>query len=130
VAHNAQEPLRRRYLPGCLSGETIAGLAMTEPGIGSDSTAMTTKAVRDGEAYVLNGRKMFITNGPNGDVFLVYARSTAGPGKLSMFIVEKGFPGLLRTRKLKKMGMRSSPTGELVLEDCRVPAENRVGGRA
>jgi isovaleryl-CoA dehydrogenase len=127
VATHAQDDIKRRYLPGCLSGQTVAGLAMTEPGIGSDAAGMTTKMVRRGDEYVLDGRKMFITNGPNGDVFLVYARTPGMERKLSMFVVEKGFPGFERGRKLRKMGMRSSPTGELVLEGCRVPAANLVG---
>jgi isovaleryl-CoA dehydrogenase len=125
VATHAQEEIKRRYLPGCIEGGLVAGLAMTEPGIGSDAAGITTKAVRDGEDYVLDGRKMFITNGPVGDVFLVYAR--ASERQLSMFVVEKDFPGFERGRKLRKMGMRSSPTGELVLEGCRVPARNLVG---
>jgi isovaleryl-CoA dehydrogenase len=127
VATHAQDDIKRRYLPGCLSGQTVAGLAMTEPGIGSDAAGLTTKMVRRGDEYVLDGRKMFITNGPNGDVFLVYARTPGMERKLSMFVVEKGFPGFERGRKLRKMGMRSSPTGELVLEGCRVPAANLVG---
>ena len=127
VAAHAQDDIKRRYLPGCISGETVAGLAMTEPGIGSDAAGMTTKAVRQGDDYLLDGRKMFITNGPIGDVFLVYARAEGMARKLSLFVVEKGFPGFERGRKLRKMGMRSSPTGELVLEGCRVPAANLVG---
>ena len=127
VATHAQDDIKRRYLPGCLSGQTVAGLAMTEPGIGSDAAGMTTKMLRCGDEYVLDGRKMFITNGPNGDVFLVYARTPGMERKLSMFVVERGFPGFERGRKLRKMGMRSSPTGELVLEGCRVPAANLVG---
>ncbi len=125
VATHAQEDVRRRYLPGCIQGKLVAGLAMTEPGIGSDAAGITTRVSRDGDHFVLDGQKMFITNGPVGDVFLVYAR--AAERQLSMFVVEKGFPGFARGRKLRKMGMRSSPTGELVLEGCRVPAANLVG---
>ena len=125
VATNAQEDIKRRYLPRCIAGELVAGLAMTEPGIGSDAGGITTKAVRVGDDYLLDGRKMFITNGPVGDVFLVYTRTAER--QLSIFVVEKGFPGFERGRKLRKMGMRSSPTGELVLEGCRVPARNLIG---
>jgi isovaleryl-CoA dehydrogenase len=127
VATHAQDDIKRRYLPPCISGETVAGLAMTEPGIGSDAAGMTTRMVRRDGEYVLDGRKMFITNGPIGDVFLVYARTPGMERKLSMFVVEKGFAGFERGRKLRKMGMRSSATGELVLEGCRVPAANLVG---
>jgi isovaleryl-CoA dehydrogenase len=127
VAMHAQDETKRHYLPGCISGQAVAGLAMTEPGIGSDAAGMTTKSARRGDGFQLDGRKMFITNGPNGDVFLVYARAPGAERKLSMFIVEQGFPGFARGRKLRKMGMRSSPTGELVLEGCRVPAANLIG---
>ncbi len=125
IAAHAQDDIKERYLPGCISGRTVAGLAMTEPGIGSDAAGMTTAAVREGDGYRLDGRKMFITNGPVGDLFLVYARSPERG--LSTFVVEAGTPGFERGRKLRKMGMRSSPTGELVLDGCRVPAANRVG---
>jgi len=127
VARNANDDVKKRYVPRCVSGELVAGLAMTEPGVGSDAAAMATTAVRDGDDFVLDGTKMFITNGPIGDVFLLYARAPWGEGSLSAFVVEAGFPGLERGRKLRKMGMRSSPTGELVLQGCRVPAANLVG---
>jgi isovaleryl-CoA dehydrogenase len=127
VARNASDEVKRRYLPRCVSGELVAGLAMTEPGVGSDAAAMTTTAVRDGSDFVLDGTKMFITNGPIGDVFLIYARDPRSDRSLSAFVVESGFSGFERGRKLRKMGMRSSPTGELVLQACRVPGANLVG---
>jgi isovaleryl-CoA dehydrogenase len=127
VAHNCSEEQMARYLPGCISGELVSGLAMTEPGIGSDAAGMTTRARRDGDDWVLDGSKMFITNGPNGDVFLLYARTPESRRKLTMFLVESRFPGFQKGRKLSKLGVRSSPTGELVLEGCRVPGANLVG---
>lgn len=130
VAHNGSETQKERYLPGCIEGRLAGGLAMTEPGVGSDAAGMATRAVRESGGWILNGSKMFITNGPFGDVFLVYARTSESHRRLSMFIVESSFAGFSRGRKLRKMGMRSSPTGELVLEDCHIPAENLVGVEA
>ncbi|MGV8039438.1 MAG: acyl-CoA dehydrogenase family protein [Thermoanaerobaculaceae bacterium] len=130
VAHNGSQAQKARYLPPCIRGEWVGGLAMTEPGVGSDAAGMATRAVREHGGWRLSGSKMFITNGPFGDVFLAYARTSESHRKLSMFIVEKDFPGFSRGRKLRKMGMRSSPTGELVLEDCHVPSENLVGVEA
>jgi isovaleryl-CoA dehydrogenase len=127
LAQNGSEEQLSRYLPKCMSGEFVAGMAMTEPGAGSDAIGMQTRAVKQGDAYILNGTKMFITNGPIGDVFLVYARTSEDRQGLSTFIVEKDFPGFSVGKKLSKMGMRSSPTGELVFRDCRVPVENMVG---
>lgn len=130
VGHNGSEAQKERYLPPCIRGEWVGGLAMTEPGVGSDAAGMAARAVREHGGWKLNGSKMFITNGPFGDVFLAYARTSESHRKLTMFIVEKDFPGFSRGRKLRKMGMRSSPTGELVFEDCHVPAENLVGVEA
>jgi len=127
LAQNGSKEQCDRYLPRCVTGELVSGMAMTEPGAGSDAVGLTTRAVREGDHYVLNGTKMFITNGPIGDVFLVYARTGENRQDLSTFIVESGFPGFTVSKKLSKMGMRSSPTGELVFRNCRVPVQNRVG---
>lgn len=127
LAQNGSKEQCERYLPRCVTGELVAGMAMTEPGAGSDAVGMATRALREGDHYVLNGTKMFITNGPIGDVFLVYARTGENRQDLSTFLVESGFPGFTVSKKLSKMGMRSSPTGELVFRNCRVPVQNRVG---
>jgi isovaleryl-CoA dehydrogenase len=127
LAQNGSQEQCERYLPRCATGELVGGMAMTEPGAGSDAVGLVTRAVREGDHYVLNGTKMFITNGPIGDVFLVYARTGEGRQDLSTFIVESGFPGFTVSKKLSKMGMRSSPTGELIFRNCRVPVQNRVG---
>ncbi|MCW5830514.1 MAG: acyl-CoA dehydrogenase family protein [Deltaproteobacteria bacterium] len=125
---NASEEQRRKYLPDLCSGARLGGVAITEPGAGSDAVGMTTRAVRKGDKYILNGTKMFITNGPVGGVFVVYAKTgEKGPKSLSTFIVESGFPGFRVGKKLNKMGMRASPTSELVFEDMEVPAGNRMG---
>jgi len=123
----------RRYLPKCAKGQWIGGMAMTEPEAGSDALGMKTTAQRqklaDGrEVFVLNGTKCYITNGPIGDVFLVYARTGPEKRDLSAFLVEKQFPGFSVGRKLLKMGMRTSPTGELIFNNCHVPLDNLVGG--
>jgi len=130
LARNGSAEQRARYLPRVLSGEWVAGMAMSEPEVGTDVLAMATRAERDGEGYRLTGRKMWITNGcvsdtEPGDVFWVYARTGE---RISTFIVERGFPGFALGQKIRdKAGMRSSPTAELVLDGCRVPAANRVG---
>ncbi len=129
IARNANPDLRARYLPGLARGETIGALALTEPESGSDAMSIRTRAEKKGDEYVLNGSKLFITNGPVADVLLVYAstRPDAGSHGISAFIVEKGYPGFSVVRKLDKMGMRGSPTGELAFENVRVPAANLVG---
>ena len=130
IYRNAGEALRRRYLPGLCDGTLIGALGLTEPGAGSDAMgSMSTTAVRDGDAWVLNGTKLFITNGPVADVLLVYAKTDRAKGAkgISAFIVEKGYAGFRVAQKLEKMGFRGSPTGELVFENCRVPAANLVG---
>ena len=130
IFRNASEVQRRRYLPGLCNGSQIGALGLTEPGAGSDALAgMRTTARRDGEHYVLNGTKIYITNGPVADVLLVYAKTAPERGAkgISAFIVEKGFPGFRVAQKLIKMGFRGSQTGELVFEDCRVPVTNLVG---
>ncbi|WBV44255.1 isovaleryl-CoA dehydrogenase [Pseudoroseomonas cervicalis] len=120
---------RARYLPKLISGEHVGALAMSEPEAGSDVVSMRLRAERQGDHYRLNGSKMWITNGPDADVLVVYARTdpTPGPRGISAFIVEKHFPGFRPGRKLDKLGMRGSNTAELVFEECRVPVENRLG---
>ncbi len=117
----------RRYLPDVISGQLVGAFAMTEPSAGSDVLSMQTRAVLQGDHYVLNGTKMFITNGPVADVFLVCARTGDDRKDISMFIVERSMRGFSAGNRLNKMGMRASPTSELVFKDCRVPIENRVG---
>jgi len=131
IYRNGTEAQRRRYLPDLCAGRSIGALGLTEPGAGSDALgSMRTIARRDGDHYVLNGSKIFITNGPVADVLLVYAKTDRARGAhgISAFIVEKSFPGFSVAQKLEKMGYRGSQTGELLFEDCRVPAENLVGG--
>jgi isovaleryl-CoA dehydrogenase len=126
---NGTDAQRDRYLPALVSGEKIGALAMSEPGAGSDVVSMQTRAEALDNGYVLNGRKMWITNGPDADVVVVYAKTSpaAGSKGISAFIVEKGFPGFSAAPKLDKLGMRGSNTCELVFEDCVVPAENLLG---
>ncbi len=124
---NGSEEQKLKFLPPAISGESVCGMAMTEPSVGSDALGMTTKAVKKGDYYVLNGTKMFITNGPIGETFLVYARTGEERGQISTFIVERSFHGFSVGKKLSKMGMRASPTGELIFQDCLVPLENLVG---
>ena len=126
---NGTDAQRDRWLPRLVSGEHIGALAMSEPGAGSDVMSMQTRAERRGDAFVLNGRKMWITNGPDADVLVIYARTRPEPGSRSVtaFIVEGGTPGFSRSPKLDKFGMRGSNTCELVLDDCEVPAENVLG---
>jgi len=127
--HNANEEQRRRYLPGLCSGAVIGALALTEPNAGSDAVGIQTTARREGDYYILNGTKMFITNAPVAEVFVTYTKTDKAAGKrgITAFIVERSFPGFSVTRKLEKLGHRGSPTGEVVLEDCRVPAANLLG---
>jgi len=130
LTHNANESQKQQYFPGFCNGRAIGALGMTEPGAGSDALgSMATTARRDGDDYVLNGRKLFITNGPVADVLLVYAKTAPERGNkgISAFIVEKQFEGFSVAQKLDKMGWRGSPTGELVFDDCRVPAGNLLG---
>lgn len=130
LLRNGNEEQKQRLLPKMISGEWIGALALTEPGAGSDALgSMRTSARRDGDDYVLNGTKMFISNGPVADVLLVYAKTAPerGPHGISAFIVEKDRPGFTVAQKLNKMGWRGCPTGELVFNDCRIPARNLVG---
>jgi isovaleryl-CoA dehydrogenase len=130
IYRNGSEDQRRKYLPDMCSGRKIGALGLTEPGAGSDALgSMRTTGRREGDEYVLNGSKTYITNGPVADVLLVYAKTDKdkGPHGISAFIVEKGMPGFTVAQKLVKMGYRGSQTGELVFDECRVPAANRVG---
>ena len=130
IYRNASEDLRRKYLPGLCDGTLIGALGLTEPGAGSDALgSMRTTAKKDGDDYILNGAKIYITNGPIADLVLVYAKTSPEKGAkgISAFIVETDTPGFKVAQKLNKMGFRGSPTGELVFEDCRVPAKNMVG---
>jgi len=115
---------RKQYLPGALSGAVIGGMGMTEPAVGTDVLGMQTTARKDGNGYILNGRKTFITNGPEGGVFLVYAKLA---DRITTFVVERGFPGFSTGPKIPKMGMRASSMSELIFEDCRVPEDNVLG---
>jgi isovaleryl-CoA dehydrogenase len=120
---------KARYLPALVSGEHLGALAMSETGAGSDVMGMRTTAVADGDEYVLNGSKMWITNGPQADVMVVYAVTDpdGGSRKLSAFLVERGTPGMTTPQKLDKLGMRGSDTSEVLFQDCRIPAANRMG---
>ena len=126
---NGTPAQRARYLPKLISGEHVGALAMSEPGAGSDVVGMRTRAERRGDRYVLNGSKMWITNGPDAEVLVVYAKTDpdAGSRGITAFLIEKGTPGFSTAQKLDKLGMRGSNTSELVFEDCEVPAENVIG---
>jgi isovaleryl-CoA dehydrogenase len=129
IRRNASDEQKRRYLPKLISGEHVGALAMSEPDAGSDVVAMRTRAEKRGDHYVLNGSKMWITNGPVAETVVIYAKTDpkAGPRGITAFIVENGFKGYSTAQKLDKLGMRGSDTGELVLADCEVPAENVLG---
>lgn len=126
---NGTDAQKQRYLPGLISGEQIGALAMSESGAGSDVVSMTLRAEKRGDHYVLNGTKMWITNGPDADTLVVYAKTDpqAHQRGITAFIVEKGFKGFSVAQKLDKLGMRGSHTGELVFQDCEVPEENILG---
>jgi isovaleryl-CoA dehydrogenase len=130
ISLNGTKAQRERYLPKLISGEHLGALAMSEPGAGSDVVSMRLKAERRGDRYVLNGSKMWITNGPSADTLVVYAKTDpeAGPRGITAFLVEKDFKGFSVAQKLDKLGMRGSETGELVFQDCEVPEENILGG--
>src|SRR6516165_1497864 len=130
IRRNGNEEQKRRYLPKLISGEDVGGLAMSEPGAGSDVVSMKTRAQRKGDRYILNGSKMWITNGPQAETLVVYAKTDpdAGPRGITAFLIEKGFKGFSTAQKLDKLGMRGSDTCELVFQDCEVPAENVLGG--
>ncbi len=129
LRRHGSDAQKHRYLPKLISGEHVGALAMSETGAGSDVVSMKLKAEKRGDRYVLNGTKMWITNGPIADTLVVYAKTDSGAGHrgISAFIVEKGFKGFSTAQKLDKLGMRGSDTGELVFEDCEVPAENMLG---
>src|SRR5271169_3487939 len=130
IRRNGTAAQKRKYLPQLVSGEHIGALAMSESGAGSDVVSMRLRADRKAGRYVLNGSKMWITNGPDADTLVVYAKTDPdqGAGGITAFIVEKGMRGFSTGRKLDKLGMRGSHTGELVFRDCEVPAENVLGG--
>ncbi|MCE2760223.1 MAG: isovaleryl-CoA dehydrogenase [Acetobacteraceae bacterium] len=129
ISRNGNEDQKRCYLSKLISGEHVGALAMSEPGAGSDVVSMRLRAEKRGDRYVLNGTKMWITNGPDADVLVIYAKTdpSAGPKGITAFLVEKNFPGFSCAQKLDKLGMRGSNTGELVFQDCEVPAENVLG---
>ncbi|KAI9017320.1 acyl-CoA dehydrogenase/oxidase [Gaertneriomyces semiglobifer] len=129
IVRNGNEAQKEKYLPKLISGDHVGALAMSEAGSGSDVVSMKIKAEKKGDRYILNGTKFWITNGPDADVLVVYAKTdiNAGPKGITAFIVEKGFKGFSTSPKLDKLGMRGSNTCELVFEDCEVPAENVLG---
>ena len=129
IRRNGNEAQKLRYLPKLISGEHVGALAMSEASAGSDVVSMQLRAERKGERYVLNGTKMWITNGPDADVVVVYAKTepVAGPHGISAFLIERGYKGFSTGPKLDKLGMRGSNTGELIFQDCEVPAENMLG---
>jgi isovaleryl-CoA dehydrogenase len=129
IRRNGTDAQKRRYLPQLISGEHVGALAMSEPGAGSDVVSMKTRAEKRGGRYVLNGSKMWITNGPAAQTLVVYAKTDpdAGPRGITAFLIEKGMKGFSTAQKLDKLGMRGSDTCELVFEDCEVPEENVLG---
>src|SRR5690242_10339939 len=129
LRRNGSEAQKRKYLPKLISGEHVGSLAMSEPGSGSDVVSMKTRADKKDDRYVLNGNKMWITNGPVAETLVVYAKTdpNAGPRGITAFIIEKGMKGFSTAQKLDKLGMRGSDTCELVFEDCEVPEENVLG---
>ena len=129
IRRNGTEAQKRKYLPKLMSGAHVGALAMSEPGAGSDVVGMKTRADKKGDRYVLNGNKMWITNGPDADVLVVYAKTDpeAGPRGITAFLIEKDFKGFSTAQKLDKLGMRGSNTCELIFQDCEVPEDNIVG---
>ncbi len=129
IRRNGNDEQKRRYLPKLISGEHVGALAMSEPNAGSDVVSMRTRADRKGDRFMLNGAKMWITNGPVADTFVVYAKTdrTAGARGITAFIVERTFAGFSASQKLDKLGMRGSDTSEIVFTDCEVPADNVLG---
>lgn len=129
INRNGSAGQKQRYLPKLVTGEHVGALAMSEPGAGSDVVSMKLRAEKRGDRYVLNGNKMWITNGPDADVLVVYAKTDpeAGPRGITAFLIEKGFKGFSTGQKLDKLGMRGSNTSELIFADCEVPEENVLG---
>jgi isovaleryl-CoA dehydrogenase len=129
IRRNGTDAQKRKYLPGLISGEHVGSLAMSEPGAGSDVVSMKTRAEKRGDRYVLNGSKFWITNGPEAETLVVYAKTDpdAGSRGITAFLIERGMKGFSTAQKLDKLGMRGSDTCELVFEDCEVPEENVLG---
>ena len=129
IRKNGSHQQKQKYLPKLCSGEHIGALAMSEPGAGSDVVSMQLRAIKKGDHYVLNGNKMWITNGPDADTYVIYAKTDleAGSKGITAFLVERDFPGFSQAQKLDKLGMRGSNTCELVFQDCAVPQENILG---
>ncbi|CAH1660044.1 Acyl-CoA dehydrogenase [Hyphomicrobiales bacterium] len=129
IRRNGSAAQKTRYLPKLITGEHVGALAMSEPGAGSDVVSMRTRAEKRGDRYILNGNKMWITNGPVADTLVAYAKTdpTAGPRGITAFLIEKGMAGFSTAQKLDKLGMRGSDTCELIFQDCEVPAENVLG---
>jgi isovaleryl-CoA dehydrogenase len=130
IRRNGTEEQKQRYLPKLISGDHVGALAMSEPGAGSDVVGMKLRAEKKGDRYILNGTKMWITNGPDADTMVIYAKTDpdAGSKGITAFLVQKDFKGFSVAQKLDKLGMRGSHTGELVFENCEVPEENILGG--
>ena len=129
IEYNGTEAQKHKYLPGLCSGELIGCMGLTEPDTGSDATGITTQALRDGDDFLINGNKMFITNAPEADLALIHTKTDMNRKAhgITSFLVEKGTPGFSVSRKIKKMGNRGSSTGELIFNSCRIPAENVLG---
>jgi L-prolyl-PCP dehydrogenase len=129
LVYNGSEAQKKKYLPGLCNGKLIGGNAMSEPNSGSDAFSLATTAVKKGSSYILNGSKIFVTNGPVADLLVVFATvdKTRGPDGISAFLVEKNSPGMNVARKLEKMGLRTSPMAEVFFENCEVPEENLLG---
>src|SRR5216117_1045747 len=130
IRRNGSDEQKRRFLPKLVSGEHVGALAMSESGAGSDVVSMKLQAEKKGDRYILNGTKFWITNGPQAETLVVYAKTdtAAGPRGITAFLIEKGFKGFSTAQKLDKLGMRGSDTSELVFQDCEVPEENVLGG--
>lgn len=130
IHRNGSQAQKEKYLPKLVSGEHVGALAMSEPNAGSDVVSMKLNARKNGDKYILNGNKMWITNGPDADTYVIYAKTDVekGPHGITAFIVERGFKGFTQAQKLDKLGMRGSNTCELVFQDCEVPEENILGG--
>jgi isovaleryl-CoA dehydrogenase len=127
IRRHGTDAQKSKYLPKLISGAHVGALAMSETGAGSDVAAMTTRAEKKGDRFILNGSKMWITNGPHADTLVVYARTGKEPRAITAFLIEKGFKGFSTAQKLDKLGMRGSDTCELLFVDCEVPAENVLG---
>src|SRR5947199_10304337 len=129
LVYSGSKAQKKKYLPGLCNGTLIGGNAMSEPNSGSDAFSLTTTAIKEGSRYILNGSKIFVTNGPIADLLVVFATvdKTRGTDGLSAFLVEKNSPGMNVARKLEKMGLRTSPMAEVFFENCEVPEENLLG---